>query len=124
MPAGLAAPAAARSRRPAAAPAAPAPTLLPTPAPEPPPSAAAPEPPPPEPAVAAAGQVTVTGDADSVRLIGTDGSTHAPGALPADTYVVEAVFGGTPVRTVTATVIEGSEVALECAAAIKNCKLQ
>jgi len=71
--------------------------------------------------VAASGRVTVTGDATSVRLIG-DGSSYAPGTVPAGSYEVRAVFGSGPLRAAgRVTVPAGGVVTLSCRAGLKRC---
>lgn len=98
----------------------PAPTRQ-APSRKPPPRETAPEPSPEKPPAAASGRVVVTGEATTVRLVGS-GASYPPGAVPSGTYAVKASFGGGPLSAAgRVTVPEGGVVTLSCRAGLKRC---
>ena len=105
---------------------APAPVAAPAPEPEPEPEPiAAPvevaPPPPPPPPPPSGTQVSVVGDADSVKLVGR--STHTvPGPVPPGTYTIKATFGAMgEVAAGSVTVPDGGSVTLDCNGLFARC---
>ncbi len=103
-------------QRAAPSPVAPEVTAAPAAAPQ------APAPPAPRAVPVASGSVSVSGDADSILLVGA-GGRFPPGEVPAGTYSVEAAFGGgalAPAGKVTVTA--GQSVTIKCVADFARCK--
>ncbi len=104
-----------------------APTTAPGPAParleEPAAQAIAPTPVP-DPEPVASGVVRVSGDAESIRLIGTAGS-FGPGEVPAGSYSVRVTFAGVaPFEALAVDVAPGATLTVDCNSAFSMCGVQ
>ena len=77
----------------------------------------------PAPPPVATGRVRVTGDAERVQLADSGGTRHAPGSLPAGSYVIWAWFPGRedPVAAGKVTVEAGGEKTINCGAVFQKC---
>lgn len=101
--------------RPAPAPVSAAPPVAVTPPPPAPPAVAPVAPP-------ANATVSVTGDADSVTLVGSAGR-FSPGEVPPGAYTIEAAFaGGSAAPAGKITVTAGQAVTVKCVSDFARCK--
>jgi serine/threonine-protein kinase len=90
------------------------------PATDPPATEPAAVPPATEPVARGKGTLRVRGDADSVKLVGPQGS-FGPGPVAPGAYTIRATFGGQTMTAGTVQVKAGQTVTLECDASFMTC---